>query len=234
MSTLARSQIFSSIPKQGPALSAAIMDSIELFQKRSGANSLPSESFQFSAPTSPSWEGGVGGVRMPSGTNSWSTWARSLDGPGSSSDRTANQSNQLRLKIIDIMDIICHNCHNWYNISINDIIENNWDNGDNMWNNTLFYNSNWAKNSVDIIENNWNNSDIIDISDIIRLLFQLYHLCHYYFYSVVVPGHNYSQNRLCHQLYGLWQFISAKNGDTSYFWLCHAQFCWDNAYNSMA
>ncbi len=132
----------------------------------------------------------------------------------------------------------CHNwynifnCHNWYNISIIDIIEKYWYNWDNMWNNTLFHHSNWSKKSVDKIENNWNNS-ITNITDIKRLLFQLYHLCHYYFYSVVAPGHHYSQNRLCHQLYGLYQIISAKNGDTSYFWLCHAQFCWDNAYNSM-
>ncbi len=74
----------------------------------------------------------------------------------------------------------CHNSHNWYNTSINDIIENNWVNSDNMWNTMLFNDSNWAKNSVDIIENNWNNTDITDISDIIRLLFQLYHWCHYY------------------------------------------------------
>jgi hypothetical protein len=46
MPTLARSHIFSSIPKQGPALSEAIMDAIVWFQKRSGANALPLESFR--------------------------------------------------------------------------------------------------------------------------------------------------------------------------------------------
>ena len=44
MPTLASSQIFSSIPKQGPALSEAIMDAIVWFQKRSGANALALES----------------------------------------------------------------------------------------------------------------------------------------------------------------------------------------------
>jgi hypothetical protein len=54
MPTLARSHILSSIPKQGPALSEAIMDAIVWFQKRSGANALPLESFQISALASPS------------------------------------------------------------------------------------------------------------------------------------------------------------------------------------
>ena len=54
MPTFARSQIFSSIPKQGPALSEAIMDAIVWFQKRSGANALSLESFQISALASPS------------------------------------------------------------------------------------------------------------------------------------------------------------------------------------
>ena len=59
MPTLARSHIFSSIPKQGPELSEeeAIMDAIVLFQKRSGANALPLESFQFSALAPPSATG---------------------------------------------------------------------------------------------------------------------------------------------------------------------------------
>ena len=46
---LARSHIFSSIPKQGPELSEVIMEAIVLFQKQSGANALPLESFQVSA-----------------------------------------------------------------------------------------------------------------------------------------------------------------------------------------
>ncbi len=45
--------IFSSIPKQGPGSAYAIMDSIVVFQKRSGANALPLESFLCRHPHPP-------------------------------------------------------------------------------------------------------------------------------------------------------------------------------------
>ncbi len=72
------------------------------------------------------------------------------------------------------------------------MIENN---SENMWNNTLFYNSNWAKSYDDIIKNNWNNSEITEISEIICLLFELFQLCPNYFYSGVVPAGRIMQGR---------------------------------------
>ena len=52
--TLARSHILTSITIQGPSSSAETISSNELFQKRSGANSLPAKSVQGSPLSSPS------------------------------------------------------------------------------------------------------------------------------------------------------------------------------------
>ena len=54
MLTLACSHIFSFMPKKGPEMLEAILVSIVLFQKRSGGNALPLESFQCSVLASPS------------------------------------------------------------------------------------------------------------------------------------------------------------------------------------